>query len=83
MARTTRATGQLALEPQAIKPPANQPKPERVRDISEAVYKMRLSPADLAKMLARDGPEKLRERAGAYDALTRVYLRAIAGDLLP
>lgn len=56
---------------------------ERVRDISEAVYKMRLEDTTgggecaIARMIAKDKDtgEKLRNRAGAYDTLTRCYLR--------
>lgn len=48
-----------------------------VRDVSEAVYRDRLSSDDLAKMLSKDGAEKVRERAGAYDPLTRAYMRAL------
>lgn len=58
--------------------------PERVRDISVEVYKMRLV-ADSGKgaverMIAKDGDngEKLRNvRANAYDPLTRCYMRAM------
>lgn len=49
---------------------------ELVRDLSEAVYKERLGPANLTKMLDEDGPEKLRANAGSYDTLSRAYLRA-------
>jgi hypothetical protein len=48
-----------------------------VRDISERVYLMRLKPKDAAEMLAEVGPEKMRERAGSYDDLTRTYMRAM------
>lgn len=54
-----------------------------VRDISLAVYKERLE-ADsgkgaVARMIRKHGDngERLREYAGAYDKLTRSYLRAI------
>ena len=57
--------------------------PTHVRDISEAVYRDRLTADDLAKMLADIGAAKLRERAGSYDALTRSYLRAIKADEVP
>jgi hypothetical protein len=50
---------------------------DRTRDISVAVYKLRLGLADTEQMLAKDGPEKLRQRAASYDALTRAYLTAI------
>ena len=57
--------------------------PAYVRDISEHVYRQRLVPSGkdaLKKMLAKDndGGKKLRERAGAYDDLTRCFLRAHA-----
>lgn len=52
--------------------------PEYVRDISEAVYRVRLGEDDTARMIAVDGAEKLRKRAACYDILTRVYLDVIA-----
>ena len=56
--------------------------PAEVRQISIAVYKMRLGPKDTARMLAKDADdgEKLSERASAYDPLTRCYLEALAAD---
>ena len=51
--------------------------PELVRNISEAVYRDRLGPGDAASMIEKDGAQKLRERAAAYDTLTRAYLRAV------
>lgn len=60
--------------------------PEQIRDISEAVYRIRLNqdtphksddnPGNVARMLAKDndGGKKLRARAGSYDVLTRAYL---------
>ncbi len=50
---------------------------EHVRDISEAVYRDRMSATDTAELLATKGAAKVREYAGAYDALTRAYLRAV------
>lgn len=54
-----------------------------VRDLSEKVYRDLLerdSPPEGAvqRMLDKDGDGgvKLRERAGAYDRLTRAYMRA-------
>jgi len=54
---------------------------EFVRDISVDVYKFRLEqssppPGAVQRMLEEDadGGMKLRERAGAYDTLTRAYL---------
>lgn len=54
---------------------------DRVRDISERVYRDRLGESDVASMIAKDGDGglKLRERAVSYDALSRCYLRAIEG----
>lgn len=54
--------------------------PEYIRDISEHVYRQALvrdSGADAPeRMIAKDkdNGEKLRNRAGAYDSLTRIYL---------
>lgn len=52
---------------------------ERIRDLSERVYRDRLGESDVTSMLAKDGDGgiKLRERAVSYDALSRAYLRAI------
>lgn len=54
-----------------------------VRDLSEKVYRDLFErenqpPGAVARMLEKDGDGgvKLRERAGAYDRLTRAYLRA-------
>jgi len=51
----------------------------RVRDVSELVYRDRLGPVECANMIEKDGDggAKLRERAGSYDSLTRCYLRAL------
>jgi hypothetical protein len=53
--------------------------PERVRDVSEAVYRDRLSPEALKLMIEKDADqgEKLRGRAASYDSLTRSYMRAL------
>lgn len=56
--------------------------PEKVRDVSEAVYRRRLEDdckGNLEKMLKKDGDGgvKLRNRAGAYDTLTRAYMRVL------
>lgn len=65
---------------------AREPKPawspEYIRDISEAVYRARLEqdcPGNIERMIAKDEDtgEKLRNRAGSYDALTRVYLKTL------
>lgn len=47
-----------------------------VRDLSVAVYKLRLGPTSLERMLEKDGDDgtKLRRRAGSYDPLSRAYL---------
>jgi hypothetical protein len=55
---------------------------DRVRDVSVAVYKLRLEASNkgaVDRMLAKDGDDgqKLRDRAGSYDALTRVYLQVL------
>lgn len=56
--------------------------PERVREVSIAVYKIRLeadSPGAVERMLEKDGDDGklLSGRAGAYDALSRVYLKLL------
>lgn len=52
---------------------------EKIRDISLAVYKIRLGNADVGRMLEKDadGGKKLRTRAGSYDILTRAYLEVL------
>lgn len=56
---------------------------ERVRDVSEAIYRARLADESgegaAERMIAKDGDngEKLRRRAGFYDALTRAYMRVL------
>jgi hypothetical protein len=55
---------------------------ETVRNVSIAVYKMRLeasSEGAVERMLKKDGDagKKLSGRAQAFDTLTRCYLRAI------
>lgn len=54
--------------------------PEYIRDLSERVYRLRLeqdSPGNVARMIEKDqdNGEKLRNRAGTYDPLTRAYLK--------
>lgn len=51
-----------------------------VRDLSVAVYKLRLGPVSTKRMLERDadGGVKLRRRAGAYDPLSKAYLQCRA-----
>ena len=56
--------------------------PEYIRNISETVYRARLEAAcagDVAKMIEKDEDDgqKLRNRAGQYDPLTRAYLDAL------
>lgn len=61
---------------------------EEIRDISVEVYKLRLDSSwnrgkgAVERMLEKDndGGVKLRERAGAYDALTRAYLAVLRLD---
>ena len=53
--------------------------PEYIRDVSVYVYRMRLEQeceGNVERMIAKDedGGKKLRNRAGQYDPLTRVYL---------
>ena len=60
--------------------------PDDIRNISEKVYRIRLdqdtphksdaNPGNVARMIVKDGDsgEKLRNRAGQYDALTRIYV---------
>lgn len=57
---------------------------EKIRDISEAVYRLGLGPKDTASMIAKDGgtPDKLRRRAAAFDRLTTEYL-TVLGIPLP
>lgn len=49
---------------------------DRVRDVSVQVYCTRLGKAGTARMLSDDddGGAALRDRAGAYDTLTRIYM---------
>lgn len=52
--------------------------PERIRDISEAVYRERLGDGGKGMVEADgDGGKKLRARAYAYDGLTRAYLKVL------
>lgn len=53
-----------------------------VRDISEGVYRLRLEQdcaGNIARMIEKDedNGEKLRNRAAAYDPLTRAYLNIL------
>ncbi len=53
--------------------------PEKIRDISETVYRLRLGDEDVARMSKKDADngEKMRERAASYDTLTRAYLQVL------
>jgi hypothetical protein len=56
--------------------------PEYIRDISEKTYRLRLeqdSPGNVERMITKDEDQgqKLRNRAGAYDPLTRAYLKVL------
>lgn len=59
--------------------------PSYIRDISEKVYRAKLDdmsgggPGASDRMVEKDGDEgqKLRNRAGQYDSLTRFYLDAL------
>lgn len=56
--------------------------PAYIRDVSEQVYRMRLEQdchGNVERMIAKDedNGEKLRNRAAAYDPLTRAYLKVL------
>lgn len=56
--------------------------PEYIRDISEKVYRLRLEQdcaGNVERMIAKDedAGQKLRNRAAAYDPLTRAYLKVL------
>ena len=57
--------------------------PDAVRDVSVAVYKSRLGADDTRRMLEKDADDgtMLRERARAYDALTRCYLTILTARM--
>jgi hypothetical protein len=74
--RVTIFTGKTTMNKQ----PRATYDPEYIRDLSERVYRLRLeqdSAGNVARMIEKDedGGEKLRNRAGSYDALTRAYLK--------
>ena len=50
-----------------------------IRDLSEKVYRGLLGDDDVQRMIEKDkdGGVKLRNRAGAYDLLTRAYLKTL------
>lgn len=56
--------------------------PDYIRDLSEQVFRIRLEqdcPGNVARMIEKDedSGEKLRNRAAAYDPITRAYLKAM------
>lgn len=56
--------------------------PEYIRDISEKVYRLNLERScagDVDRMIEKDRDEgqKLRNRAAAYDSITRLYLKVL------
>lgn len=56
--------------------------PEYIRDLSEKVYRVLLEKdceGNIARMIEKDedNGEKLRNRAGFYDRLTRAYLQIL------
>ncbi len=56
--------------------------PEYIRDLSEQTYRLRLEQdcaGNVARMIEKDEDDgqKLRNRAGAYDPLTRAYLEVL------
>lgn len=56
--------------------------PEYIRDVSEKTYRLRLEQdcaGNVDRMIAKDEDSgaKLRNRAGAYDPLTRAYLKVL------
>jgi hypothetical protein len=65
--------------------------PEFIRDISEGTYRLRLEQdchGNVERMIAKDEDEgqKLRNRAAAYDPLTRSYLKVLGfepGAVIP
>jgi hypothetical protein len=65
---------------------AREPKPtfdpEYIRDISEKVYRLNLErdcDGNVTRMIEKDKDEgqKLRNRAAAYDSVTRLYLKVL------
>jgi hypothetical protein len=67
-----------APEPVKVPEPPVASDADRIRDISEAVFRERLG-SDAKSMIEKDGDDgkKLRARAGAFDSLTRVYLKVL------
>lgn len=63
---------------------------EKIRDISEKVYRLRLEqdcPGNVQRMLDKDrevdpddNGKKLRNRAASYDPLTKAYLKVFGLD---
>lgn len=63
-------------------PPKQTFDPEYIRDLSEKVYRLRLEQdcaGNVERMIAKDEDtgQKLRNRSGAYDPLTRAYLKVL------
>lgn len=74
------------LSCQPIRPAARQKAPTfdptYIRDLSEQVFRIRLEQdceGNVARMIAKDEDtgQKLRNRASAYDPLTRAYLKIL------
>lgn len=62
--------------------------PEYIRDISEKVYRLNLArdhESNVARMIEKDKDEgqKLRNRAAAYDSITRLYLKVLGFEPTP
>jgi hypothetical protein len=79
------AVGDPKISPAARKGRVAEFDASLVRDLSEHVYRdlleMDNSEGAVDRMIEKDGDngEKLRERAGSYDRLSRAYLRAMKG----
>lgn len=59
--------------------------PEQITNMSEALYRLRLGPAEVAAMLLedQDDGQKIRMRAKSYDSMTRDYLEIIKQRGMP
>jgi hypothetical protein len=62
--------------------------PTYIRDLSEQAYRLRLEQdchGNVERMIAKDedSGEKLRNRAAAYDPLTRAYLKVLGFEPPP
>ncbi len=60
-------------------PEAKKYTAEHIRDISEVIYRKRLGPDDVKRMIEKDadGGNKLRARASVYDWLVAEVLEAL------